>query len=54
MHPKLFPTIMFILSIAASLNYFTCVFILKNVPIEDWRKALYWAAAAAITYSVTY
>jgi len=54
MPPKLFPTVMFILSVIAALNYTFAVFVSRELPIDDWRKILYWTAAAMITFSVTY
>lgn len=42
---KLFPTILIALDICAALAY---------VPVHDWRKVVYWLAAATLTYVVTY
>lgn len=42
---RLAPTLIFGLSVISSLMY---------VPVADWRHVVYWAAAAAITWSVTY
>lgn len=41
---KLFPTILIVLDVFAALAY---------VPSLDWRKVVYWASAAAITFFVT-
>jgi hypothetical protein len=43
--PKFFPTILIILDIAAALAY---------IPDGDWRKVIYWMAAAALTTVVTW
>jgi len=45
MNPKIFPTILIILDVCAAIGY---------VPTGDWRKIIYWLAAAALTYCVTY
>ena len=45
MNEKIFPTVLLILDIGASIVYWT-----KG----DWRKVIYWAAAACLTYVVTY
>lgn len=42
---KLFPTILIVLDVFAALAY---------VPSLDWRKIIYWLAAATLTYVVTY
>ena len=42
---QLFPSIMIALSIGAAAVY---------LPTGDWRRVLYWIAAAALTYSVTW
>ena len=42
---KLFPTLLIILDICAAAGY---------VPDGDWRKILYWIAAAVLTFTVTY
>ncbi len=42
---KLFPTLLIILDICAAAGY---------VPDGDWRKILYWLAAAVLTFTVTY
>lgn len=45
MNERLFPTLLIILDICAGLCY---------VPLEDWRKVIYWFAAAILTACVTY
>jgi hypothetical protein len=42
---KIFPTILMILDVCASLAY------LYN---GDWRKTIYWLAAGVLTFVVTY
>jgi len=42
---KVFPTILIILNVCAALAY---------IPAMDWRKVVYWIAAAVLTYVVTY
>lgn len=41
----IFPTIILIIQAVASIPYFA-----KG----DWKHGLYWAAAALLTYTVTY
>jgi hypothetical protein len=43
MKEKLFPTLLIILDICAAVGYF-----------GDWRKVIYWLAAAVLTFCVTY
>lgn len=45
MMTKIFPTILIVLDVLAALAY---------VPAADWRKVVYWLAAAALTYVVTF
>lgn len=45
MSAKLFPTILIVLDICAALVY---------LHDYDWRKVTYWAAAAVLTFVVTY
>jgi hypothetical protein len=45
MSNKLFPTILIILDIFAALGY---------ISDGDWRKIIYWLAAAVLTFTVTY
>lgn len=44
-HPKLFPTILIVLDVAAAVVYFAH---------GDWRRGLYWLAAATLTSTVTW
>ena len=43
MSPKLFPTILIILDLCAAIGY-----------AGDWRKVVYWLAAAVLTTVVTW
>lgn len=45
MSPKFLPTVLIVIDIAASIVY-ACH--------GDWRKAVYWFAAAALTFTVVY
>ena len=45
MNPKFFPTILIVVDLCAAAGY---------VSAGDWRKIVYWLAAAALTYVVTY
>ena len=40
-----FPTLLIVLDVFAVLAY---------IPAWDWRKVVYWLAAAILTYVVTY
>lgn len=42
---RIFPTILIILNICTALSY---------VPDCDWRRIVYWLAAAVLTITVTY
>jgi hypothetical protein len=42
---QIFPTLLIVLDVCAALAY---------VPVCDWRKSVYWLAAAVLTYVVTY
>lgn len=42
---KLFPTVLIVLDLAASMTY---------LYFSDWRRAVYWFAAAVLTASVPY
>lgn len=42
---KIAPTIQIFLSIAAAIGYGVA---------GDWRRAVYWTAAAVLTFTVTY
>ncbi len=45
MDERIFPTILMVLDVAAAIVY---------AGKGDWRKTLYWAAAAVLTFVVTY
>jgi hypothetical protein len=42
---RLFPTILIVLDVCAAVGY---------VPTGDWRKVVYWLAAAVLTAVVTW
>jgi hypothetical protein len=44
-NPRTFPTVLIVLDLAACLVY---------AAGGDWRKAVYWLAAAVLTITVTY
>ena len=44
MNPKLLPTILIVIDLAAAIGYTG----------TDWRRVIYWIAAATITYVVTF
>ena len=44
-YEKLFPTLLIILDICAAITY---------MPAGDWRRVIYWLAAAVLTACVTY
>lgn len=44
MNPKFLPTILIVIDLAAAVGYLS----------SDWRRVVYWIAAAAITYVVTF
>ena len=41
---QILPTVLIIIDIGAAVMYFP----------DDWRKVVYWCAAAALTYVVTF
>lgn len=41
---QIFPTLMIFLDVCASIVYVSC----------DWKRAVYWLAAAVLTWTVTY
>jgi len=45
MNPKIFPAILIVLDVVASIAY---------VYSNDWRRAVYWISAAILTASVTF
>jgi len=44
-NPKIFPMLLILLDLGASVVYFSH---------SDYRRAVYWAAAAILTFSVTF
>lgn len=42
---KIFPTLLIVLDVCAALAY---------LPSGDWRRVVYWLAAAILTTCVTY
>lgn len=42
---QFFPTILIVLDLCVALAY---------IPAWEWRKIVYWLAAAVLTYVVTY
>ncbi len=44
---KVFPTLLIVLDVLAAAGY-----ALQGIP--DWRKVIYWLAAAVLTAAVTY
>ena len=45
MNNKIFPTLLIFMDVCAAFGY---------IPAGDWRKIVYWLAAATLTYVVTY
>jgi hypothetical protein len=45
MNPKILPTVLIIIDILASIPYGLA---------GDWRRCVYWLAAATLTYVVTW
>ena len=45
MKSKIFPTLLIILDVCAALGY---------IPDGEWRKVIYWLAAAVLTITVTF
>lgn len=45
MNPKIFPTVLIALDVAAAIVY---------AASGDWRRVIYWFAAGILTASVTY
>jgi len=44
-NPRFFPTVLIALDVAAGMRY---------AYADDWGRAVYWIAAAQITYAATY
>lgn len=42
---QILPTVLIVIDILAAVGY---------IPTGEWRKILYWGAAAVLTYSVTW
>ena len=42
---KIFPTALIVLDVCAAMTY---------IPGHDWRRVIYWLAAATLTTVVTY
>lgn len=42
---RFFPTLLIVLSVCAGIGY---------LPTGDWRKVIYWLAAATLNYVVTW
>ncbi len=42
---KFFPTILIVMDVCAAMSY---------LPTGDWRRVIYWLAAAVLTTCVTY
>lgn len=42
---KILPTVLMVIDLGAAAMYF---------PTGDWRKVIYWLAAATLTYVVTW
>ena len=45
MSPKLLPTVLIVIDVCAAAGYLSS---------GDWRKVVYWLAAGALTYVVTW
>jgi hypothetical protein len=45
MNPKILPTVLMVIDVAAAMPYFCC---------GDWRRGLYWMAAGVLTFTVTW
>jgi len=43
--PRVLPTVLIIIDVLAAVGY---------IPTGDWRRVVYWLAAAALTYTVTW
>jgi hypothetical protein len=42
---RILPTVLIVIDICAALGY---------IPSGEWRRVVYWLAAATLTYCVTY
>ena len=45
MTEKILPTVLIVIDIGAAIGY---------VPTGDWRRVVYWIAAAVLTFCVTW
>lgn len=45
MNPRIIPAIQIVLSVCAAIGY---------ALTGDWRRSVYWAAGAVLTFSVTF
>ena len=43
--PRVLPTVLIVIDVLAAVGY---------IPTGDWRRVVYWLAAAALTYTVTW
>jgi len=43
--PRVLPTVLIVIDVLAAIGY---------IPTGDWRRVVYWLAAAALTYTVTW
>ena len=44
-NPKVLPTVLIVIDVLAALAY---------IPVGDWRRVVYWLAAATLTAVVTW
>ena len=51
---KWFPSLLIVLDVIAAGVYAWQVFFANALPIDDWRKVVYWLAAAVLTAMVTW
>lgn len=47
-NPKILPTILIVIDVLAAIGYAI------DGGFDEWRKVVYWLAAAALTFVVTY
>lgn len=45
MNPKILPTVLMTIDLLAAIPYFVC---------GDWKRGIYWVAAAVLTWTVTW
>jgi len=43
--PRVLPTVLIVIDVLAAIGY---------IPTGDWRRVVYWLAAAALTWTVTW